>query len=1029
MEDLPKAPTKYGIWEHFTVGDGLPDMKVECIFEDSRGDMWFGFQNGGAARYRNDRFEVFSRRDGLASNSVFSIAEDSRGDIWFGTHTGLTRYDGSVFRSPDLEGRCSFLWGRCRDWQDRLWFGLERRPGKPPAIYCWDGSHLRLHNLDDCARPDGQSIHCIIVGDDGALWCGGHGLYCWDGRAQSVCDATIIESIVPRPDGTLLLGTWEGMCAYDGRQLYKVAPTDEGLADPKPQFHEPTAMLEDADGRLWVATYDGRILHADGEGYSLFHHFNTRLKGGFCLDRGGRLWVGTQGMGIYCYDSARFQVLPLTQRSHHSAVYCLAEDAAGTVWAGGRAGLARYDGTALHRVLDVDGGDLTDTIALLCDRQDRLWFSRRADGLYRRLGERLERLPETADLGLLSVENIVEDPQGHTWFGDRWSMGWGKYEHGRLSLFKTEEDCPYPTRIGALYADEEGQLWIGSSYYPDWDGLCRYDGETFARVEGISGVDIFALCHDGEKSLWIGTNEGLYCCDGDSLTHFSREDGLAHPIVTCMARRRDGVLVCGTEGGGICLYDGKVFQAIEVPGDPARNVVHAVHQDAQGLLWFATEGGLVRYEPRHTAPAVERVEVLADQTYAGDDEVCVPAAANRLRFRFKGASPHDRPSQLVYRYRLEGHERSWHQTRATQVEYPPLASGEYRLVVQAVDRDLNYSVPAIVSLTVEPDPRVGALEEALRESADSFIGQSEALRRSTAHLAQVADTDITVLVLGETGTGKGVAARHIHHLSQRRDGPLIQVNCGAMPDGLIESELFGHEKGAFTGAVSRKIGRFELADGGTLFLDEIGDLPLASQQVLLQVLQDGIFQRVGGQEDIGVDVRVVAATNRDLRSAMQAGSFREDLFYRISAFTVELPPLRRRREDIPLLVRYFAERFARHLDKEAPRIDPAAMHYFQTYSWPGNVRELEHLVQRTVLVCRDNAIRLEDLSGSAVELEPERQNDGFISLEEHEKSHIRRALEAANWVVYGEKGAARLLQIHPEKLRYRMKKYNLKKPT
>ena len=252
---------------------------------------------------------------------------------------------------------------------------------------------------------------------------------------------------------------------------------------------------------------------------------------------------------------------------------------------------------------------------------------------------------------------------------------------------------------------------------------------------------------------------------------------------------------------------------------------------------------------------------------------------------------------------------------------------------------------------------------------------------------------------------------------------------------MVESELFGHEKGAFTGAASRQLGRFELADGGTLFLDEIGDLPLESQRVLLHILEENALTRVGGKQPVAVDVRVIAATNRDLRQAIQEGTFREDLFYRLSVFTLELPPLRQRQEDIPALAAHFAERYAQHLRRPAPTIDDGVVAHLQAYAWPGNVRELEHLIQRAVLLCKDGVIRVEDLPFLLV---GQRAGDTdarkpFSPLAqsaegEDEKQQLVEALQATNWMIYGERGAASLLGMNPEKLRYRMQKYGLRRP-
>lgn len=290
---------------------------------------------------------------------------------------------------------------------------------------------------------------------------------------------------------------------------------------------------------------------------------------------------------------------------------------------------------------------------------------------------------------------------------------------------------------------------------------------------------------------------------------------------------------------------------------------------------------------------------------------------------------------------------------------------------------------------------------------------------------------MTVLVLGETGTGTGLLAQTIHQTSTRCKRPFIRVNCGALPVGLVESELFGHEKGAFTGAVSRQLGRFELADGGTLFLDEIGDLPLESQRVLLHILEENALIRVGGKQPVSVDVRVVAATNRDLRQAIQEGTFREDLFYRLSVFTLELPPLRQRQEDIPALAAHFAKQYAPHLQRPVPTLDDGVVAHLQAYAWPGNVRELEHLINRAVLLCEDGVIRADDLPLLSTARHrytgPPAPAAGEGLDELDEKQQLVEALQATNWIIYGERGAARLLDMKQERLRSRIRYYGLRR--
>ena len=243
---------------------------------------------------------------------------------------------------------------------------------------------------------------------------------------------------------------------------------------------------------------------------------------------------------------------------------------------------------------------------------------------------------------------------------------------------------------------------------------------------------------------------------------------------------------------------------------------------------------------------------------------------------------------------------------------------------------------------------------------EEIVGSSTALRKVLSEIAKVAPTDSTVLITGETGTGKELIARAIHKRSRRSSRAFVSVNCAAIPQSLIASELFGHEKGAFTGALQRRLGRFELAEGGTIFLDEIGDLPSETQNALLRVLQEHEFERVGGTQTIRADVRVIAATNRDLKSAMTAGTFRSDLFYRLNVFPIEMPSLRERKEDIPMLVEYFIDRYASKAGKKIKSINKKSLKLLQSYSWPGNIRELQNVIERAVIVCETETLVIDE---------------------------------------------------------------------
>jgi transcriptional regulator with GAF, ATPase, and Fis domain len=317
----------------------------------------------------------------------------------------------------------------------------------------------------------------------------------------------------------------------------------------------------------------------------------------------------------------------------------------------------------------------------------------------------------------------------------------------------------------------------------------------------------------------------------------------------------------------------------------------------------------------------------------------------------------------------------------------------------------------------------GEIDERFNEG--EIIGRSAAMQELYRRIRKVAETPSSVLVIGESGTGKELVARAIHRLSGRRSLPFVRVNCGALAEGVLESELFGHERGAFTGAVRQRRGRFELADGGTLFLDEIGEITPATQVKLLRVLQEKTFERVGGESTIQVDVRLVAATNRDLEAAVRNGSFREDLFYRLYVIPLELPALRRRREDIPLLCDHFLDRLAREMARPRPTLQEEALKLLMQYDWPGNVRELENVLERAFVLCDGSTIGIADLPFSGRGAEPASWlPPGVVPLREAvellEKELITRALEEARGV---KQEAARRLGLKPSVLYYKLEKY------
>lgn len=351
------------------------------------------------------------------------------------------------------------------------------------------------------------------------------------------------------------------------------------------------------------------------------------------------------------------------------------------------------------------------------------------------------------------------------------------------------------------------------------------------------------------------------------------------------------------------------------------------------------------------------------------------------------------------------------------------------LVRRHAERQLDDSQDKLQRLKRErerAEAEVAYLREELRGRSElaEIVGESDGIWKVLRNIDIVAPTDSTVLILGETGTGKELVARAIHRNSRRKTGPFVRVNCAALPESLLESELFGHEHGAFTGAVEKRTGRFELADGGTIFLDEIGEMPLPAQSRLLRILQERELERVGSSQTIRIDTRVVAATNRDLLSMVEKGDFREDLYYRLNVFPIPIPSLRERKSDIPTLVRCFLEKLNARLGKAIDRVSPDVLVALQDYNWPGNVRELENIVERAMILTSGDSLKLP--SDVIPHKKKRKQTPSLRPLAEMEAEHIRAVLAHTNGVIAGSNGAARILAINANTLRSRMEKLGIK---
>jgi len=451
-------------------------------------------------------------------------------------------------------------------------------------------------------------------------------------------------------------------------------------------------------------------------------------------------------------------------------------------------------------------------------------------------------------------------------------------------------------------------------------------------------------------------------------------------------------------------------------------------QQLRALFEFSPDAIIASDQEGQITQANARVESFFGYTRAellGQSiDVLVPE-------RFRRSHPaHRKDYSDQARVRPMGNGLELYGRRKDGSEFPadimlgPVETAEGRMVLSVI-RDLTEKREAEEALRRSEQARQYLEEELNTESRfEDIIGESVGLKRVLKHVETVAATDVTVLVLGETGTGKELIARAIHQLSSRNERTLVKLNCAAIPAGLLESELFGHEKGAFTGAISRKIGRLELANEGTLFLDEIGDLPLELQPKILRALQEKEFERLGSTQTIPVNVRLVAATNRDLTKMVADKEFRSDLYYRLKVFPITIPPLRERREDISLLVRYFVDKFARRMDRRIETIPDDVMRALTRWEWPGNIRELENFIERAVLLSKGPALRV---PLGELEVLEESSPEGDSTLEATEREHILRVLREAKGKIAGPQGAAARLGLKRTTLNSKLKKLGIER--
>ena len=985
-------------FDTFGLSDGLPHLSVTAIVEDADGRLLFGTFGGGIATYDGRGFQVYTTEHGLPSNDILGLQAHADGSVWVLTTAGVGRF---------VEGRCvecmtelagqplELVYDMATDSAGTTWLATQRR-----GVLSMDGQRM---NTDSGDGPDAVQLQ-----------------WPWNFAQDAAGNLWIAFRYV---------GTEVVVGRYDpASQQFEFIRVDEGTEGAEVVQHGTRHVRVDDRDQLWlsrrgVLVHDGEEWHPFSAGLPDIHFSDTRLT---YEDSEGNIWVGLWGGGLIFCDPISIQLYDKEDGLPDSEVRCLSEDREGRIWIGTTGGLACLEG---DRIRPVEVGHTISVMAV--DRQGQVWGGGPDGQVFKSIGEKIQTIAVPARAGTTSIAGLFQDQEGRlnvcTSDGQ---LGW--IEANRFTVIENQ----WPQGCRVVLRDRAGSFWLGCygrrpALYNNRDGhFCTSD---IAGMETVAYVN--ALC-EYQDAIWVGTAHGLFAISyqAKEAHQFRVDQGdlSANGILALVADPQQECLWIGTSGGGVLKYDGQTFQSIRLGKSALENIVDAILRDSQGRLWFGTRAGLIAYQPGETPPRIRIRQVVAGRTFAEPQSVSCPESTPEIQFHFQGLSFRSGAEQMRYSHRLVGHgpAEEWSAfTPANRVTYQDVPAGLFHFEVRTVDRDGLMSDAARLQVRVVPT-HLRRLEQMLRVSNRGFLSQSQAMARLLDQVESMAETDMTVLVLGETGVGKGVLARLLHNLSPRQASPFISVNCGGLSAGLIESELFGHEKGAFTSANAQKIGYFERADGGTLFLDEVGDLPLDSQRALLHILEEGHLTRVGGEQSIPVDVRIVAATNKNLEEAIHVGTFREDLFYRLSVLSVVLPPLRERQEDIPLLAAHFASRCAEQLGRPTPVLGEEVVTHLQQYAWPGNVRELEHVIQQAVVLGDRDVIQVVDVPLQAAEAElalPVEQGFAENADDEDEKQRILAALQATNWRIYGPRGAARLLGIGPEKLRYRMRKHGLQR--
>jgi DNA-binding NtrC family response regulator/ligand-binding sensor domain-containing protein len=1021
---------------------------IMSIYEDSQGNLWFGFY-GGLVRFDGTGWKIFYLEEKY-KNSFECISEDNQGNLWLGSAypsfilglgTGAVVFDGvNAFSNTTENGlpqnRVSALF---RDREGNLWIGTE-----------------------------GGGV-CKFSGTKFTTFTTADGLV-----ADEVNDSELSNSIFEDSKGNIWCLFEKGISRFDGNKW---------VSYTEPPLQRFYSAFEDSRGALWFGCDGGWVHKYDGKRFTSFPKEKTGLYFDIVSiieDDQGNLWFSSQHHSVGKYDGKRWTNLLEEGKSPGNKATVSLKDSRGNLWFGNsitsnwqlwlpmmmrELGVTRYDGenwiTYGADGIGIYNGNQgfdfysRDSVITYKTSPEPPYFKQYASRPRGVECEEVENyfkdLKKGDGFDGYWVRNIYEDGKGRIWFA---------FGCGGLSMYDGQSWKTYRENNGLAFnnfqsicEDGQGNLWIANVD----EGISRFDGEKFTNFSTKNGLsnDICKYIFQDGGYIYIGTSNGLNRFDGEKFKLYTQRDGLGSSVLNfSYLKDSQGKLWFGTQKG-ITRFDPSPEKPDTVPPPVKINRLRIFDQDTtvkSGLELDYRQNnlridyvGLCFTSPETVIYSLMLEGLDKDWRETAEHSVSyVNLQPGEYTFKIKARNNDGfwslKPAELSFAILPPFWATAWFRgsaavgllgilwgLHALRIRYLRKRNIEMEHEIAArkkVEDALRKEHAEVESLKSRLEEEKIYLEEEIKieHGFEEIIGSSESLKRVLLGVEQVAATDATVLILGETGTGKELIARAIHSLSPRSERTLVKVNCAALPANLIESELFGHEKGAFTGAHKLKIGRFELAHGGSIFLDEIAELPHELQAKLLRVLQDGEFERLGDPRTFKVDVRVIAASNRDLEQQVRQGLFREDLFYRLNVYPIRCPALREHREDIPLLVNHFVNKYCTKTGRKTKMVSQGLISTLQAYHWPGNVRELQNVIERAVIVSRGQRLELSEwlpYSGDS------NGDSAFPPLEELEREHIIKVLESTGWRVSGEKGAARILEINPKTLQSRMRKLGI----